>query len=663
MVDISCKNDDEDVRADTAVVAESMLVEAEDDEKALTKVDVDDVDDDVVNQQDLVFKNLVILPPLQQKKQKKEGRRNNEMDDVIPLPPIRSEEPVQSIRAALSEIRGYSHLTNYRFVLENGKESNTLTKTSSSSTILSLPTGASPYTGLDAIISTRVVVKSFLQDGLELNDDSANNKTTSDDKEVKIEVEELVLDEFGDLSALVVHADGEENNGLKDGSGFRIVLERYDIALIRDHIVRLRSLLDGNAPNSITLDESGGGSASDGSDDTESTPSSEKETKSEDADDEKKSPVENKEGGTEAEKSVVAKQKQEKETIKAPPKDMPVFPAGKSLSPDIYDLKKFFYYACGEDPTLYLNDSSDTCTSSTKEKSTTTKTKKKNGKKRNSNTNANTNNSLTEGGYPDDISTEQLMKQIIPRLNEIEEKTRVVCNICYSGFHPPPQYRQFIGDLAYLEVTLPDGKLVSISATSLGFYVNRSTLTKGDCKFNPFPAAKACFSHELLDCLLLHSKSFCDSWNEALEASEIRNELMAKINEDGPFHSFFRVAIRGDFPGYKKASVAAASEGIDALIQIPSWLVPVPRVQSEADNSWNRNCEHVYSPAKAEDDISNSFGVDVRGGSLRDWNEELQVAREMPMGSLLERIERARYVHCCLYICTGFFSLSLSFLA
>jgi protein TIF31 len=635
MVDESCKNDDDDAQTDAAVV----------------------VDDDAVNQQDLVFKNLVILPPLQQKKNKKDsqnGRRNNEMDDVIPLPPIRSEEPVQSIRAALSEIRGYSHLTNYRFVLENGVTS-TKSSSSSKSTILSLPTGASPYTGLDSVISTRVVVKSFLQDGLELNNDCANKqKTKSDDNnEVEVEIEEMVLDEFGDLSTLVVHDDdGEENNGLKDGSGFRIVLERYDIALVRDHIVRLRSLLDGNAPNSISLDESGGGdSASDGSD-TESTPSNEKETKSEDGDVEEKSPVENKEeGGTEEEKAVVAKQKQEKETIKAPPKDMPVFPAGKSLSPDIYDLKKFFYYACGEDPTLYLNDSSDTCTSSTTEKNTTTKNKKKNGKKKNSNTNANANantntntntNSLTERGYPDDISTEQLMKQIIPRLNEIEEKTRVVCNICYSGFHPPPQYRQFIGDLAYLEVTLPDGDLVSISATSLGFYVNRSTLTKGYYKFNPSPAATPCFSHELLDCLLLHSKSFCDSWNEALEASEIRNELMAKINEDGPFHSFFRVAIRGDFPGYKKASVAAASEGIDALIQIPSWLVPVPRVQSEADNSWNRNCEHVYSPAKAEDDISNSFGVDVRGGSLRDWNEELQVAREMPMGSLLERIERAR---------------------
>ena len=61
-----------DVRADTAVVAESMLVEAEDDEKGLAKVvDVDDVDDDVVNQQDLVFKNLVILPPLQKKKAEK----------------------------------------------------------------------------------------------------------------------------------------------------------------------------------------------------------------------------------------------------------------------------------------------------------------------------------------------------------------------------------------------------------------------------------------------------------------------------------------------------------------------------------------------------------------------------------------------------------------
>eukprot|EP00536_Pseudo-nitzschia_multiseries_P004463 jgi/Psemu1/253640/estExt_Genewise1Plus.C_740059 len=537
-----------------------------------------------------VFKNLVILPPLQKEKASKD-RSNNESNDAVPLPPIRAEEPVSSIRAALGEICGYAHLTNYRFVLENGDEKDTAAASSGnkngSSSSSSQPRKpgpvASPYTGIDAVISTKEVVKSFLG---EIDPTTASNETDAE--------KAMVLDEFGDLTSLL------SDDGLKDGSGFRIVLERYDIALIRDHIARLRTLLDGNAPNSVSLDESGGDATTQTSD-----------------------------------------QNQKKDT--APDKDMPVFLPDKPLSPDINDLKKFFYYACGEDPALYLEDSD------ANKKDTPAlggaggggKSKKK-GKKKNSKA------SGEQADKADDVeeeTKEQFMRRIIPLLNEIEERTRVSCNIRFSGFHPPPQFRQFMGDLAYLEVTLPDGEIVSISATPLGFFVNRSSLSTGNYKFNPSPAEKPCFSHELLDCLLQYSKSFSDAWSDALVAAKSRAELMTKVNEDGPFHSFFRVAIRGDFPGYKRPSVAAACEGIDALVQTPSWLVPIPKVEEEANNAWNRNCEHAYSAAKTEEDVSNSYGVDIRNGSLRDWNEELQVAREMPMDNLLERIERARVLN------------------
>ena len=40
----------------------------------------------------------------------------------------------------------------------------------------------------------------------------------------------------------------------------------------------------------------------------------------------------------------------------------------------------------------------------------------------------------------------------------------------------------------------------------------------------------------------------------------------------------------------------------------------------------------------------NLYGMDVRGGGLRDWNEELQTARELSVVTFGERIERARYV-------------------
>ncbi len=535
-----------------------------------------DAPDLAVDPSQQVFKNLAILPPLQQK-----AVANRK--DAVPLPPIRAEEPVSSIRAALSEIKGYAHLTNYRFVLEND-DSNNVPSKDTATTKQTLST-ASPYTGLGAVIATKQVVESFLDEA------ALTNGTTQDQMEAN-----LVLDEFGDLMGLL--------GDLKDGSCFRVVLERYDIALIRDHIARLRTLLDGNAPTSVSLDEGGG-------DAIEPQPS-EKDT---------------------ANESNGKEEPPKEKDPKKPQKDMPVFDPETSLSPDINDLKKFFYHACGEDPSLYLGNKRESVSKSAKKK----------GKKK----------KAPENGEEEQESKQQLLKRIIPQLNEIEEQTRVSCDIRFSGFHPPPQHRQFMGDLAYLEVTLPDGDLVSISATPIGFYVNRSSLKRGDLKFDPSPAETPCFSHELLDCLMLYSKSFSEAWNDALVAAKTRADLMLKINEDGPFQSFFRVAIRGDFPGYKNPSVASASEGIDALVQIPSWLVPVPKVELEASNSWNRNCEHTYSSSRTEGDLSNSFGVDIRNGSLRDWNEELQVAREMPMGNLLERIERARYVkildHCHLY--------------
>jgi protein TIF31 len=588
-----------------------------------------------------VFKNLVILPPLQKKDRNSEGRSsangtNQELYDAVPLPPIRAEEPVSSIRAALGEIRGYAHLTNYRFVLENNRpgdnENDTSGKKISASSSPANGSGlvASQYTGLNAIISTKEVVKSFL-DKAEL--------TNATDQNIEGAKEDIVLDEFGDLTSLL---GDDKAEGLKDGSKFRVVLERYDIALIRDHIARLRTLLDGNAPTSVTLDESSGDVADSESTsqptaatETESDSSTDADGKSPQAEESSNEKNEDTPTNKEEEQQKASNPKQKKDTPNLSAKDMPVFSTEKSLSPDINDLKNFFYYACGEDPSLYLDDSDG----NKKDTGGGSKSKKK-GKKRNSKA------ALTEGENtnPEAESKEQLLKRIIPQLNEIEERTRVSCDIRFSGFHPPPQYRQFMGDLAYMEVTLPDGELVSVSATPIGFYVNRSSLTRGDYKFNPSPAEKPCFSHELLDCLILYSKSFSDAWNDALIAAKSRADLMLKINEDGPFQSFFRVAIRGDFPGYKKPSVASASEGIDALVQIPSWLVPIPQVELEANNSWNRNCEHAYSSTKTEGDLSNSFGVDIRNGSLRDWNEELQVAREMPMDNLLERIERARYV-------------------
>ena len=545
-----------------------------------------------------VLKNLSILPSLQ--KSNTLGRDENL--DSVPLPPIRAEEPVSSIRAALGEVVGYAHLTNYCFVLEDPPKSKSKGNPD--------PPAISPYTGRNAVVSVPAAVKSLEKEPQGLESEQS-----------------LVLDDYGDLSALV-------DSGLQDGSAFRVVLERYDVALIRDHVARLRSLLDGNAPSAYSLDE--------GAEAREKTTSS-KEADSSSQDETKSGDPSNCDAATSNEKDKDAsssnnkedtKDKEKKQVIdpKSPPKDMPFYPPNQKVRAETKNLKDFFYLACGEVPSLYSKDADN---SNPLKKENGSKSKKKAKKEKDK-----PQNDEDEKEAP---STEQFTRETIPRLNELEEKTRIKCTIRFSGFHPPPQFRRLMGDLAYLDVTLPGEKeAIHITAVPTGFYVNRSTSQNGSYKFDPSPAANPCFSCALLDCLLQRSPSFLSAWKESLVASKERARLMAKLNEDGPFSSLFRVAIRGDFSGYQEPPTASASEGIDALIQNPSWLVPLPTIETQSNDSWNRNCVHAFNPGRTEDDLSNSFGVDIRSGTVRDWNEELQSAREMPTTELQERIERAR---------------------
>eukprot|EP00980_Cylindrotheca_fusiformis_P030061 scaffold24294_cov186-Cylindrotheca_fusiformis.AAC.4 len=496
------------------------------------------------------------------------------MADRIPLPPIRAEEPVSSIRAALGEVCGYSHLTNYRFELEKPLASDFPPKSSDTPVV-------SAYTGRNAVVSVPIAMKS-------LDDENKDENST-------------VLDDYGDLSLLL-------DDGLQDGSALRIVLERYNVAQVRDHVVRLRSLLDGNAPSVVSLDDS--------DEEAETTKEEEKAEK----------PTEGvSKGESKESKSNGEKDADEKKAA------LPLYPIEKSVAVDSSKLKDYYYLSCGEESKLYLEDSSKLSVLNQENGS-----RKKKGKKGKGTT-------QNQGTEP---LIEHVVRDIIPELNQLEEETRVKCSIQMSGFHPPPRSRRLLGDLAYLEVKLPDEtNPIFVTAIPSGFYVNRSKLEGAEVKFDPTPSLQPCFSHELLDCLLQASRSLLAAWTGALAASKARSKLTKKLNADGHFSSLFRVAIRGDFKGYKCPAIGSAAEGIDALIHTPSWLVTIPKAELEAEESWNRNSAYVYNAARTEDDIANTFGVDFRNGSARDWNEELQTAREMPESTLVDRIERARVIN------------------
>eukprot|EP00970_Alexandrium_tamarense_P020130 scaffold14881_cov165-Alexandrium_tamarense.AAC.1 len=134
---------------------------------------------------------------------------------------------------------------------------------------------------------------------------------------------------------------------IKDASStvaIRVVLERYDMASIRDHVDRVRSLLEGNAPHvkKLFVEEENA------AEDTKQADEESKEPVTEGDDKEKSDEVKAKDKAKDEEEE---RKKLREEIIKA----MPIFPEDMDLSfksATSGDLTDFYYLACGEEEAL-----------------------------------------------------------------------------------------------------------------------------------------------------------------------------------------------------------------------------------------------------------------------------------------------------------------------
>lgn len=292
---------------------------------------------------EVLIRNLCILPPRQSKKPPQGGAKKARKDldalGVIPLPPLRPEEPVQSLRNALSEVKGYAHLTSYRLVVEDRPEGIEAALTArkkgmsdGSPSSTSAPSGSgdaagsgnasgsattaskkskkkkskaggsdsgsnspnrggssplnrnvaptdvvSPHTGPNAVVATpssarslevatythylgttipveaaaevAAVASSTSSSGTATSPASNGKKKKKGSKDGNDEAQfdEVVLDDFTDLSPYL------ERGLTSDKAALRIVLERYNVAGVRDHVVRLRQIFDGLVPSVTSL--------------------------------------------------------------------------------------------------------------------------------------------------------------------------------------------------------------------------------------------------------------------------------------------------------------------------------------------------------------------------------------------------------------------------
>ena len=317
---------------------------------------------------------------------------------------------------------------------------------------------------------------------------------------------------------------------------------------------------------------------------------------------------------------------------------MPNYPLDSSVALDGTNTADFFYLACGEEDDL------DYVRGRQRKVSVAKSNAMRAGNSANKSDVA-----AVEEAEEKTAAEATAGRKAAARMIELESRCRVRCKIKFGGFHPPPANRRIYGDLAYLEVALPGAKkdVVHITAVPSGFYVNRTSIAPEGYGepfvFDPRPAENACYSHELLDCLLQYSKTLRSAWADALDAARERAELtLSMATNESPVQSLYRVATRNDFSIKPSPNTL---QQLDALMIRPSWLVPMSASDTSLPGTHGTPCgTHEYNQARTDEDLASTFGVDIRGGAIRDFNEELQSARELPRSTLQERMDRAKWV-------------------
>eukprot|EP00731_Ephydatia_muelleri_P023577 Em0015g1160a len=167
-------------------------------------------------------------------------------------------------------------------------------------------------------------------------------------------------------------------------------------------------------------------------------------------------------------------------------------------------------------------------------------------------------------------------------------------SLSYSAWNPPPPPRKLKGDLLYIDLVTLEGQEFHITACPSGFYINKST---GPQDFNPEPKKSAPTFKHLVGLLQQISPLFKKNFIQRQKFGEKRH----------PF------------------------EVLPVPYPVVPWLSP--------------QLEHRPVAVRIDDSRTLKAAPDeLLVGQLRDWNEEFQVARELPVTTASLKMYRDRTV-------------------
>ncbi|WRT64420.1 uncharacterized protein IL334_001352 [Kwoniella shivajii] len=192
-----------------------------------------------------------------------------------------------------------------------------------------------------------------------------------------------------------------------------------------------------------------------------------------------------------------------------------------------------------------------------------------------------------------DLPISQPSLEISPSLKSIQ----------ISPFNPPPPHLRQLGHQLYLQVALLEGETVTIICSTRGWFVSRSNINN----FDPAPKQNSDGSitsptHSLID--LLHS------------LSPLFSDKLSKISP-----------LSTEPPSLDPISTVAIPQAEPAY----PWLANVPKPATSSE-ILRTQLAFLHTGAYGADSVD----------AARDWNEEIQGIRELPRGSMQERVFREK---------------------
>ncbi|XP_070760676.1 clustered mitochondria protein homolog [Enoplosus armatus] len=182
-------------------------------------------------------------------------------------------------------------------------------------------------------------------------------------------------------------------------------------------------------------------------------------------------------------------------------------------------------------------------------------------------------------------SSERPLMALLPQSAQPEAPS-YLRDLSLSCWNPPPGHRKMQGDFLYITVVTMEGRRCDITSCPKGFFLNRST----EEVFDPRPAQSSPVCHCFTDLLCHISPAFKQTSSTTIKN---RPQLSPVEVMPTPYHML-------------------------------SWLGP-PCASRIHKNTFSR------------------LGVDEQPATQApDWNEEFQAARDLPLGSLEERLQRDR---------------------